>query len=462
MSTRFLQLVGSARVILKPTAYTDGNNIGNWRTEMSNNAIANRAKNFHADARRAGGDDYDLSNPNAVMAAAREESNPRMNAAEWKVMRDLIPTFNKEGCEALIEGAAKFFEEETGFALPYNIGVWGPWVGEARFSRRMTSERREMLETAARAAGWLREATKCPVLVKLMKRTLSDRGMCSPYTTMDVYRLIKRHSSPWAAQRKLCAIQERANQILEPFGFRASWSALGDVLAGKYARRTGRGARAVAEITVAQFFGHNFGERLTLIQARGLKAFMAEDRAVQAWIVARVVAGEFESLRHALNQKGRLVADATDGVELALDPITIEIVHGVEVTDGWSHDGEYTKLLRQVHTNRTYHISNSWHYNKQAVKEAIKEWRKRAALEVKEADFIGFLKGEMGFCPLVVRQDSYGAGNCSAGTESWLHERGWAGREFIPAVWLIPHLDYGLVRNVAVAMYRRYAERDVA
>jgi hypothetical protein len=113
---------------------------------------------------------------------------------------------------------------------------------------------------------------------------------------------------------------------------------------------------------------------------------------------------------------------------------------------------------------RTYHIEKrEWVTTPlEAMKVALREWRRRDQLLKEEADLVGFLEGGLGFSPLIVRQDSYGAGNCSAGTESWLRERGWSNRRFIPGFYLIPHLDESLVRNVAASLYRRHSEQLAA
>jgi len=152
------------------------------------------------------------------------------------------------------------------------------------------------------------------------------------------------------------------------------------------------------------------------------------------------------------------VPDDTDGVELMLDPETVVTIHGVQCTEGWSNGGgQY--LLRQVHTGRTYHAVR-WLgvSSRDAVKEALRAWRRQAKLEREHADLVSFLCGDHGFCPLIRREESYRAGNCEAGTDSWLRQHGWENKQFIPAEWLIPHLDYNLVRNTAMVLYKDMAE----
>lgn len=82
---------------------------------------------------------------------------------------------------------------------------------------------------------------------------------------------------------------------------------------------------------------------------------------------------------------------------------------------------------------------------------ALEAWRCQDRIVNQEADLVGFLTGEQGFCPVVVREHSYRAGNCSAGTEAWAQRHGLADRRWIPGLWLVPHLGDEQVRRVAYA-----------
>ena len=364
-------------------------------------------------------------------------------------------TWNRQGVQSLVDEAKAYFEEVTGVELPYNLSTHGPWVGRS-WRSKLFEGREEMVSYAARFAGWLRKAAELPGLVRLMERTTSPRGMNSPYTELWLYSLFDRFPSPHAAERKYWKVLNRANQILAPYGISVSYAGLAEALTGRNARRTGKAARVAAEETVAQYTDYRFGERLNLIQARGLKDAVGAPVAVRYWAASRVVTGEFESLREAMAHADRLVKDNSDGVELLLDPTTTVIIHGVEVIDGWEKDGVRQKLCRQRHTNRTWHTQYYWDDPRESARKALKAWRQREKLAAMEAELIGFLRGEEGFCPIVYRDDSCRAGNCQTGTEAWLRQQGWQDKPFIPAQWLIPHLDYGLVRNVAKVVFARH------
>jgi hypothetical protein len=403
-------------------------------------------------------------------------------------------SFNRWGLEALVFKAQKAFEESTGVLLPWNLSSAGPWwhLPQGNFSSSTLEEWRkkyvksekqgyeyvdahvtdflkvtdgEPVAYAARFSGWLREAANCPVLVRLFAKTMSERGMGSPRTRVNLWDLFRRFNNPYDAQRRLCAIQDRAQEILEPYGFKASWEALAVHLSGqgkKTSLATGKAARAVAEETVKEFFGRNFGCELDLVQARGLKWFMQESKAFQHWAFETVKSGEFDSLRLALSHaERRLVDDTTDGVELKLDWLKGQSVHGVEVTPGYTQEGDLTFLCVQKGTGRTFHVSRgSWNWGPQTPREVAKEaiiaWRKRKGLQEKEAELFSFLNGDMGFSPLIRIEDSFNSGNCQAGTLSYMREHGWQGRRWIPAVWLAPFLDYALVRNVVAKVYQDF------
>ena len=362
-------------------------------------------------------------------------------------------TWNRQGVQSLVDEAKAYFEEVSGVDLPYNLSTHGPWVDRS-WRNKLVEGREEMVAYAARFAGWLKKVAELPGFVRLIERTTSPRGMNSPYTELWLYSLFNRFPSPHAVERKYWKVLRRANQILEPYGLSVSYAGLAEALTGRNARRTGKAARVATEETVAQYTDYRFGERLNLIQARGLRDAVAAPAAVRHWAANRVEAGEFGSLREAMAHADRLVPDNSDGVELLLDLTTTVTVHGVDITVGWGEDGMPQELCRQRHTWRTYHGS-AWYDRdpRSLAKEAIRAWRQREKLAATEAKLIGFLRGEEGFCPLVYRDDSYRSGNCQSGTEAWLRRQGWEDKPFIPAQWLIPHLDYGLVRNVAKAVF---------
>jgi len=135
-----------------------------------------------------------------------------------------------------------------------------------------------------------------------------------------------------------------------------------------------------------------------------------------------------------------LELDTTDGVEVYLDQ-TEAVIHGVTVRKGWTVSRGETSMklvLTQKSTGRSFHTD--WYDNwgkkelKNSVKQAIRAWRRRAELERREANLVAFLNGEDGFMPLIRFSDSRSAGNCAAGTQSWIDKHGWGSRKWIPAM----------------------------
>jgi len=425
----------------------------------------------------------------------REELNPGPQLS----MLSMGETFSRKGLQSMVEEAMGGFSEKSGmYYLPWNMaGAGAPWWslphhknfaihgGVRKWVEEVHPDNEHLkdfvknfemrcpqgpVEYAARFCGWLKVAGGKRGLAKALRATTTPNGMGSPYTTVNPFHILERWPSPHRAERQIWKVRKRANQILRPYGISVSWQALGQVIA--YGpKRVGKAAVWASAHTVCNYllvYGvvsfpsvekngrderlNHAKCRLVLEAAQGLADLEKYPLAVQRWAVQSI--GEFTSIREALRHADRLVKDSTDGVELYLDPASKEVLHGVSCILGWTGEIPFTGggrmfLLRQEHTGRTFHESFWKGTTKERVRGALRAWRQQKELERLDADLISFLRGDYGFCPLVYRQDSYRAGNCQPGTESWLNQLGWGNKEFIPAQWLISHLDYNLVRNVA-------------
>jgi len=215
----------------------------------------------------------------------------------------------------------------------------------------------------------------------------------------------------------------------------------------------------------------------------GLRAAMRVSPAVCGWAIDRIETGEFKSLTEALCNAGRLIKDATDGVAALVDPTFDEVIHRVSVRTAWvdanrhifgdgGNGGKKVFVLTQNGTGRTFHCESSqWfpaeHCHREptpseAVKTAIKAWRKQAELAKEEKSFLDKFYTE-GFCPIVYFQDSREAGNCKDGTESFMIRVGIpATRRFIPAHTLFPYLGEQRVRNTLALVARKVSALRLA
>jgi hypothetical protein len=389
---------------------------------------------------------------------------------DWK------DSWDRAGVEKLVNSAKEYYEYKTGKELPYNLAVHGPWVSCPNGYKLWEDDRfdspsaEEMVGIAARMASWLKIIADDSLvgLQRIMEKNLGY-GMNASWTRISPYNFLNVWNSPHTAEKMFWKAYRRAWQILKPFGLAPSWEAVGQVMtASNVSHLVGKMAFAIAAKTVNQVLSFRINKNFSgnsiqiLVKARGVGEWLSQDDyTVLHWAVSRIEAGEFSCLREAVAQSGRLLPDDTDGVELMLDPETVVTIHGVQCTEGWNNGGgQY--LLQQVHTNRTYHYNMYWcETSRQAVKEALKAWRRQAKLEREQADLVSFLRGDYGFCPLIRREESYRAGNCQSGTAGWLQRQGWENKQFIPAEWLIPHLDYNLVRNTAMVLYKDMAECSV-
>lgn len=369
-----------------------------------------------------------------------------------------------EGLALLIDKGEKVFFEETGFnPFPHNLSRGAGRVALGLHTRGGCKLPREegdrMVTLAARMGGWLAAAGKFPGLVKLCMKGFSPRGVNSDYTYFDLPALVSKFPSPGNLERRLWATKCAAEKILRAYeGQKPSWVHCGQALMAE--GRPAKSALIAAALTLGWDGGHKtrydaqypYRYMGVASAARGSGAACCAYRQARAWLVEHRLVGR--------------VLDTSDGVRTWVLPTPALQKAGVTVLDGieQSSYGKRKAMWLVRFGERTYHIDKKgWVATPlDAMKVALTEWRRREKLEKEEADLVGFLQGELGFSPLVVREDSYWAGNCFTGTESWIRQRGWARRRFIPGPWLIPHLDESLVRNVVAGLYRRHSEQLAA
>ena len=476
---------------LQPPLFSDGNNIGKMSAQMFVRQI-----------------DFDVfENLKAGVAGAfgREPV-----AAEWtRGMNRLVPVlltgggrelrhprddraYTRRGLEDMVKAAALDYETAVGAyeegsrrRLPWNI-AWGPLVQGLSYGRQPGREPRydrfysdhrghrnlfpvdkkvDAVEETARFAGWLRGASAFPVLVKAIEKSTSAGGLNSPYTRVDLWALAHKTRSPGRADRMIRLVRYAANTHLEKFGLRVRLSTVAASVAATV--KINRGGLKAAAATIngqLQYLtGNSFSGKYwqILTKARGLREALAAPVAQLVWAISRVEAGEFPCLREAMGvgaARGR--RDTTDGVARRLDGGQAVRKHGIVATPGYVAPARRqrwrsppTWLVRG--SGRTFHATCAWRAE-EAIRHAMHAWTEQRRLEraarLAHGALVSFLEGKMGFCPIVRRPDSYRAGNCDPGTESWLRSHGWSGRAWVPGAWLIPHLGDYRVRNVVTRL----------
>ena len=334
-----------------------------------------------------------------------------------------------KGLKALVDDGVCMLEE-SGATLPHNLirTQMSSSVGKVgRFGRNLPfKEAEEEIERYARFGGWLKAANGLPALRKVIIKTQSWKGVNSSKTTVDLWSLFEKFNNPGALDKLLRGVKRRADRVLSAYAGQPtiSWSAVGMAV---------------------------------MVNAKPQKASII---AVSAFL-AGGYARSFREARDFLVEYHKCsIVDTSDGVDgkRAVEPYfskmgvaIFKIAVPVVTRRGYRVGTRFEKLVKSAY-GRTYHSSN-WTDGKDLIREASAAWKRQDELAAEAADFIAFLKGDQGVCPLVYLDDSYRSGNCQSGTESWLRSHGWADREFIPAVWLIPYLDEGLVRNVATRVY---------
>ena len=327
--------------------------------------------------------------------------------------------------------------EDSGFTnIPWNIeNMVNANVAPGsypRYASRAGAEK--VVKKVQRFCGWLKAAADLYGVRKVVEKTQSSRGMWARRTTLHLWDFAARNPSPGKLERKLWKVKVRAEAILSAFeGQKPSWASIAQAL-----MVTDQAGKAAVIATAISLSGNSH---------------FRSYREAREWLVDYhlcKVADESDGVESRREEEPRLVKLGMEVFRIAI-PQMSRRGHQIGV--------DFQFLVRSTN-GRTYH--SNWGGPREALHEALHAWKRQDELVAKHADLVGFLNGEHGFCPLVIREDSYRAGNCSAGTESWLRERGWSDRRWIPAMWLIPHLEYSLVRNVAMKLYRCHTEQKSA
>lgn len=312
---------------------------------------------------------------------------------------------------------------ESGFTdLPWNLtNMVNAEVAPDSYPRFVSKAGAEkVVKKVQRFCGWLKAAAELRALSRVIEKTQSSRGMWSPRTTIHLWDFAEKHSSPGALERKLWAVRNRADAILSAYAGekKPAWWAIAHAIS--VTDQAGKAAViAVASTLSGEHFRMYRDARQWLVDLH-----LCKEQDESDGVIARC------------ESEPRLVKCGVSVYRIAIDgKFQIEMQWLVRTAEG-----------------RTYH--SQWGGPREALQDALRAWKCQDELAAKDADLVGFLNGNHGYCPLVVREDSYQAGNCSSGTEAWLRERGWYERKFIPAAWLAPHLDHSLVRNVALKLYQ--------
>lgn len=382
----------------------------------------NRAARFESVV----GMEYNLTNFNGILAQVREEE---IYVGSSKPVNGRF--VSAEGIARLVEDGVSVFQYITEHSLPHNlvrsamsgsVGIVGP------YGRRLSEEDADAeISSHSRFGGWLKAVAELPAVRRVIQKTQSSRGVNSPRTTVDLWSFFEKNPSPGALERKLWQVRRRAVGILAAYegNKMPSWKSLAQALMVE--RRVGK----AAIIAVAISISGNSGFR--------------NYREAREWLVDYhlcKVADESDGVESRREEKPRL-----EKFGMAVHRIAIPRRNrrGFQV-------GVDFQFLVSASNGRTYH--SNWGGPREALQQALSAWKKQDELAALDAELVGFLNGSEGFCPLVVRQDSYSAGNCSSGTESWLQRHGWGARMFLPSPWLVPHLGDSYVRGVAMKVFQ--------
>lgn len=345
---------------------------------------------------------------------------------------DTAQLVTAKGLGKLVNEGVQEFKKKTGHYLPHNLvftqmsGALSFGSAPMRYGALWCSPEGadRLLREYGRYRGWLRAAADLPAVKKALMKGQSGRGVNSDYTYFSLGCLIKKWPSPHRLERALWKARKRADEMLAAWPGERRWTSWAQLAVGLI--ETGRPGKAAVMAASAALFGgtpHSYRRaRDTLVRMRS---------------------ANFP------------VLDASDGVvaQREAEPVWRRLgisVSRIRVAEGNLFSLQF--LVRHEASGRTYH-ANLWQEDrpKDAVKAALRAWSEQDRIATQEADLVGFLRGDQGYCPMVVREHSYRAGNCHAGTESWVRQHGLTNRDWIPGQFLVPHLGDEMVRRVAYA-----------
>lgn len=397
-----------------------------------------------------------LRNNLAERELDREIASATLTSARAEASYAGRPAFRRfvswSGLAALDKSANAAFGEEN--SLPWNLLFTQKELGHCRAARDGQGPRgyypREVnddrVAKAARLVGWLKAAARFKYLKRAIEKSVSSRGMDSPYTVVNLWTAMTLFS-PGRLNRRLMTVKAAADRIVRkhsPNGC-ASWQAcLRAVVHGR--QQTCKAATIAAAMTVLPNEG--WDKRNNWFGPRGLHQSMV---------------GWYRQARDLLARlQEATVVDTSDGVEGRRTDAPVLVKGGLEVYNLYTpittrrgnrrFGFQHMYLVRRTADGRTFHAQGG--DPKWAMKDAVRSWRQQdeaaAEARLRHVDLVDFIEGRTtGYCPLFTLDDSYRAGNCQPGTVAWMANRGWAGRDVVAGRELIPFLgDEALARVV--------------
>lgn len=282
-----------------------------------------------------------------------------------------------------------------------------------------------IVERVARWSGWLKTAAaECPTVTRVFRVGVTRRSRKIGFgysfrERINIFQMMDVFRTPHQLERKLWKVRRRADAILSAYegDYHPSW----------------------LDITRAVLLTPSVGKAAVIAVATTLTGQRPRKAA-------------YRSARERLVQyRVGTVRDKSDGVvgRREVEPY-YTADNGTSVYRLFVLEKGRNRVLALVVSpiGRTYHSEHL--YGECVVEEAERAWEKQDAAAEENASVVAYLDGaEFDFCPLFSREDSRQAGNCLFGTESWVGQRGWGARSFIPGVWLIPHLSDERVLRVA-------------
>ena len=357
----------------------------------------------------------------AETAAVNDDKRRR-----WELGTDRgYGSYQPNGLIALSNQGIKVFAEKHPGVLPHNLYKAGP-SGQGHYSYNHHCSSHEQYEEVvgghARFGGWMKAAADIPLVARAIKQSVSPRGTGSRRTYVDLWQLAAKYYTPHTLKRRIIAVQWRARQILAAYD--------------------GRGCSLRCVMTA-----------LAVTGSTGKAALIAAYRSLTG-----ENARSYREAREALTRLHLCkVEDVRDGVSVYRTETPEHEKLGTQVfacvqksSYGWKRG------FLVLRGERSYHILPHLGYMEaskadSALRCALSAWKRQDAAAKEGADKYRYLL-RSDVTILVTREDSYRAGNCRPGTETWIASTGVGrGRWCVPASALMHHTNDARVAKVLSA-----------
>ncbi|MBX2809413.1 MAG: hypothetical protein KTR20_12365 [Cellvibrionaceae bacterium] len=315
----------------------------------------------------------------------------------------------ENGLTMLAEAGMKTFVDNVGQnPFPYNLLRRHIPAGGMLPHHKAT----KTLTEAARFGGWLKAAASCPILTKVVLKTQSSKGVDSPHTKVDLWKLIKRFPSPHGFANRFLRVKKLANERLAPF------------------IKDKKQSVSTAAIVVALVSNTAVGKAATIAVALHLQNYIE----IISYKTARNRLVEINKCKLADNQLGQKIRREKKAVLECLGVQVYKCYKKTATAGGklFMEEGHIAKGYGRTHYSQRNRPDD-------ALQQALTSWRFEDKIKKENPELMAFLSGEMGFSPIFYPGDCPWSGKDQG--RKFRKIRRLEGMKVIPAKLLVANIN---------------------